>query len=137
MLTTAPTNWDELLPTMFTDPRFHQNKKNRRRWYAVINGCRAGIVVASRTANFDNHSLNKEDIDQLLKLRKDGTFDVVFIVLASVGENYASEYIDHRDAEQLYETLQSVLFRKGPYGEYTLLCGDFTLLDAEIGFPGW
>ena len=116
MLTTAPPNWDELLPNIFTDPRFRKSKKSRRRWHAEINGTRVGIVVALRPVDYDNHGLNKEDIEQLLKLRRDGTFDAAFVVLASVGM-----YIGHRDAEELFETLKGVPFRTGGHGDYWLL----------------
>ena len=130
--------WDEVLPAMFGDPRFRRSKTSGRRWFVEIDGCRVGIVVSLRTADRDNHALNKEDFDKLLELRRAGSFDVAFVVLAALGENFASEYVGHRDAEEFFEELKVVRFRTGQFGDYWLMRGDFSLVDAELVVPeGW
>ena len=130
------TNWNELLPNIFTDSRFQKSRTSRRRWQAEIGGSRAGIVIAWRPAGYDNHALNKADIELLLKLKQEGTFDEVFVVLAAAGEKFTNAYVGHRDAAEYYETLKTVKFRDGPHGEYWLLCGDFSLLD-DVDERGW
>ena len=121
---------------MFTDPRFRKSKTSRRRWQAEINGTRAGIVVAWKPAGYDNHALNKDDIDLLLKLKHEGTFAEVFVVFASADENFDSTYVGHCDAAEFSETLKSVPFRKGPHGDYWLMRPDFSLLD-DVDERGW
>jgi hypothetical protein len=133
MLTTTTPNWDELLPNIFHDSHFH--KSSRRRWQGQFNGARAGIVVAWRPADYDNYALNKADIERLLELRREATFDAAFVVLATVSGNYGSSYVGHRDAEEFYETLKVVRFRTGPHGDYWLLREDFSPLDAEMWIP--
>jgi len=126
-------NWNELLPNIFNDSRFH--KTSRRRWQIGLNGMRAGIVVAWRPVDYENFGLNKADIDRLLELRRDASFDAAFIVIGTVSGNFGRTYVGHRDAEELFETLKSVPFRNGPYGEYWLLREDFTPLDATTDVP--
>lgn len=130
------TNWNELLPRIFTDPRFQKSRTSRRRWQANINGTRVGIVVAWRPADYDNFALNKADIELLLKLKQEGTFDEVFVVLASADENFDSTYVGYCDAVEFYETLKSVPSRKGPHGNYWLIRGDFSLL-GDVSERGW
>lgn len=137
--TSTPTvpNWGELLPDMFSNSHFHKSKTSRRRWHAEINGSRVGVVVAWRPADYENHALNIEDVDKLLELKRAASFDAAYVVLATTGENFASSYVGHRDAEELSEKLEAVHFRTGPHGDYWLLRGDFSPLDAEPDFPGW
>ena len=84
-----------------------------------MNGIRAGIVIAWRPTDYPNFGLNKSDADRLLELRRPGSFDAVFVVLATISGN-EPVYIGHREAEELLETLKSVRLRNGPYGEYWL-----------------
>ena len=92
-------------------------------------------MVAWRPAEYENFALNKADLDRLLQLKRDGSFAAVYVVLACVGETFGNAYIAHRDAEELYETLEAVPLRSGPHGQYWLLAGeDFTPLDAEPDF---
>ena len=84
-------NWDELLPKMFHDNRFH--KTSRRRWQTQINGTRAGIVVALRPVDYQNYALNKADLDRLLELKQDGSFHAAFVVFATVTGNFGQAYV--------------------------------------------
>jgi hypothetical protein len=124
----AAPNWHEHLPNIFTDFRFR--KTTRRRYQFPFNGIVAGIAVAWRPADYDNFALNKDNLDRLLELRRDGSFAAAFVVLASAGGTFDSAYIGHRNAEELYETLKTVPFRKGPHGDYWLLRTDFSPFDA-------
>ena len=132
MLKPAP-NWDELLPNIFYDTRFH--KTSRRRWQVEINGNRAGIVVAWRPVDYDNYALNKADIDRLLELKRDAKFHAAFVVIATVAGNSNRTYVGYRDAEELHETLRSVPPRNGPYGEYWLLREDISPVDVATYIP--
>jgi hypothetical protein len=127
--TRPATNWAELLPNMFHDNRFH--KTSRRRWQTQINGTRAGVVVASRSVDYQNYALNRADLDRLLELKRDGSFHAAFVVFAAVTGNFGQAYVSHRDAEELSETLKSVPSRSGQYGEYWLLREDISPFDFE------
>jgi hypothetical protein len=107
---------------IFNDDRFCPT--SRSRYQAVIDGRRIGVVVAWRNNQYDNHALNKDDIDRLLDLKRDGTFAEAFVVSA---RGPRSIYVSHRDAEQLFKELKSVSPRSGPYGEYWLLREDLSL----------
>ena len=122
----AGPEWDELVPTIFSDVRFHKANGSRRRWQVKIDGARAGIVVAWRPDERDNFALNKADLDRLLGLKQDGSFNAAFVVTATVtgsfdAGNFARVYVSHRDAEQLAENLKSARLRKGEHGDYWLL----------------
>jgi hypothetical protein len=119
-------DWDQFVPNIFTDTRFHKANGSSRRWQVAIDGVRAGIVIAWRPANYDNFALNKADLDRLLELRQDASFNAAFVVTATVSGsfdagNFERVYIGHRDAEQLAEFLKSARLRQGPHGHYWLL----------------
>jgi hypothetical protein len=79
--------------------------------------------------------LNKADLDKLLELRHNASFNVAFVVTAAVTGSYDAGdfervYFSHRDAEQLAETLKSARLRKGPHGDYWLLQKDGSPLET-------
>src|SRR5580704_3762556 len=98
-------DWDNILPKIFTDTRFHQT--GRARFQINIDGTRAGIAVAWRTANFDNHALNMQDYETLLELKSANKFDAAFVVAATrikhsgYGNRIVQTYVAHTDAEKL------------------------------------
>jgi hypothetical protein len=120
MLTTTP-NFHDLMPNIFTDARFHKSNRSSRRWQVAISGNRAGIVLAWRPDERNNFALNKADLDRLLELKRDGSFNAAFVVIASINGDFERTYIGHRDVEELAEELKSARLRRGPHGEYWLL----------------
>ena len=121
-------NWDEYLPNIFTDKRFR--KTSRRKYQFALNGAAIGIVVAWKPVDYDNYALNEEDMVKLLYLKQEKQFDAVFVVLATINGNIA-EYVGHRAASEVNETLKSVPPRDGPHGKYWLLRQDFLALDYQ------
>jgi hypothetical protein len=114
-------NWDERIPHIFDDARFHKSYSSSRRYQVAINGSRAGIVLAWRPDERNNYALNKADLDRLLELKRNGSFNAAYVVIATVSEDFERTYVGHRDAEELAEDLKSARLRKGPHGEYWLL----------------
>ena len=80
-------DWDNILPKIFTDTRFHQT--GRSRYQVNIDGTRAGVVVAWRTANFANHALNVSDFEKLIELKHENKFDAAFVVAANAPSKYS------------------------------------------------
>jgi hypothetical protein len=115
------SNWDALIPNIFTDARFHKSAGGNRRWQVTINGVRAGIVLAWRPDERSNFALNKGDLIRLLELKRDESFSAAYVVIASLSGDFERTYVGHRDAEELAEELKCTRIRKGPYGEYWLL----------------
>jgi hypothetical protein len=116
-------DWDNVIPKIFTDTRFHQT--GRARYQVKIDGARAGIAVAWRTANFDNHALNGWDYETLLDLKRANKFDAAFVVAATriksgYGNRIVQSYVAHIDAEKLSENLKSMPL-DGPFGPFWLL----------------
>jgi hypothetical protein len=127
-------HWDEILPSIFSDNRrFRQT--SRSRYHANIDGSRAGIVVAWRTISFDNHALGQEDFQRLLELKRNGTFAHAFVVAAKRIQPFS--YVAHRDAEELWGMLESVLPRAGTFGNFWLLREDLSPFDfaSSTGVP--
>jgi hypothetical protein len=121
-------SWADILPSMFSDPRFKQLDHYRLR--ANIDGIRVGIVVASRSRKFFNHALGKKYLDRLLEAKRTGKIAAAFVVTARVSKDYTYIYVGYCDAEKLYELLKDVLPRKSEFGEYWLLQPDLTPLGA-------
>jgi hypothetical protein len=117
-------DWDKILPNIFTDTRFHQT--GRARFQINIDGARAGIVVAWRTANFDNFALNVEDFEKLLELKRAGKFEAAFVVAATrikysgYGNRFVLTYVAHADAEKFSASLTSMPLN-GPFGFFWIL----------------
>ena len=130
---TAP-NWHDHLPHIFTDSRFR--KSSRRKYQIQLDGAVAGIVVAWKPVDYDNFALNEEDFGKLRFLRQEKKFDFGFVVLATINGQFGSAtYVDHRDIDEVDETLKGVRPRSGPHGSYWLLRQDFLPLDAEPTIP--
>ena len=116
-------DWDDILPKIFTDTRFHQT--GRARFQIHIDGTRAGIAVAWRSANFDNHTLNMQDYEALLELKRANKFDAAFVVAAtSIKSGHSlrrvQTYVAHIDAEKLSTNLKSMPI-DGKFGPFWLL----------------
>jgi hypothetical protein len=114
------------LPNIFGGPPWRQT--SRYRYRANINGLKVGVVIAARTWRYDNHALNKSDMDLLLEYKKSGKIDAAFVVTARVSKDNAQTYVNYRDAEELYEILKDVAPRMGEFGEYWILRPDLTPL---------
>jgi hypothetical protein len=112
---------DALIPNIFNDARFHKSNGSSHRWQVKINGVRAGIVLAWRPDERNNFALNKADLDRLLELKHDGSFNAAYVVIATINDSCERTCVGHRDAEELAEDLKSARLRKGPYGDYWLL----------------
>jgi hypothetical protein len=112
-------DWDAIIPNIFTDTRFHQT--GRARFQINIDGTRAGMVVAWRTANFDNHALNVDDFEKLLELKRANKFEAAFVVAATrikysgYGNRFVQTYVNHADAENFSAKLNSMPLN-GPFG---------------------
>lgn len=136
MLQKPIPDWDNIVPMIFTDTRFHQT--GRARFQINIDNTRAGVVVAWRTANFDNHALNVSDFEALLELKLAKKFDAAFVVAASrsksgYGNRLVQTYVNHADAEKFQENLKGMPF-DGPFGPFWLLSPfDFCNADANAG----
>jgi hypothetical protein len=122
------SSWDASIPNIFTDPRFHKANGSSRRYQIVVNGVRAGIIVAWRPDDRSNFALNEADLNRLLELKRDASFNAAFVVIAASNGNFERTYVGHRDAEELAEELKSARLRKGPHGDYWLL----QLLQDEV-----
>jgi hypothetical protein len=130
----AGPEWDQLVPNIFADRRFHKSTGSSRRWQVTIGGVRAGFVIALRPDERTNFALNKADLDRLLELLHDGSFSAALVVLATSSGSYDTGdfqrvYIGHRDAEELAEDLKSARLRKGERGDYWLLQEGVTPLE--------
>ena len=90
-------NWDEIIPQLFTDPRF--KPAGRRRKLICVDGVWAGIVIAWQPSDYANFGLNQEDMDRLFQKRGDGLLDVGFVVQATI-ENSKPVYVAHRAAKR-------------------------------------
>jgi hypothetical protein len=122
MLTPTPTpNWNEVLPSIFSDPRFRQTSRNR--WRIDLDGTRAGIVVAWRTWRFENHALNQNDMNRLRDFMRDGKLDAAFVVAARIAPraSTAQVYVSYRDAQELHDMLKSILPLDAGFGPFWLL----------------
>jgi hypothetical protein len=125
---------DDIVPKIFTDPRFHKSGGTSRRWQINNGGFRVGIVVAWCPEGYANFALNKEDLDKLLEFRGEELFMAVFVVTArSTGSydtgDFTRVYVGHRDAEELAGVLKSARLRKGPHGDYWLLTAEASPLE--------
>jgi hypothetical protein len=125
---------DAVIPTIFTDGRFHKSPGSSRRWQIFVSGFRVGIVVAWRPDERNNFALNKADLDRLLELLHNGSFQATSVVTATVIGSYDTRdftrvYVGHRDAEELAEVLKSARLRKGPHGDYFLLTAEASPLE--------
>ena len=120
------TNWQAMLPNIFSEARFRQ--KSHARFYASLNGKRAGIAVAFRTASYDNYALNNSDLARLLELRRAGTFDEAFVVAAKRAHNALPVYVGSCEAEEVQRVLAGVPLCSGPFGDYWLLREDLAPL---------
>jgi hypothetical protein len=130
-------NWDSIVPNIFTDPRFHKSNSSSRRWQVAIDGSRAGMALAYRPDDRSNFALNKADLDRLLELKRDGSFNAAFVVIAAINGDFERAYIGHRDAEELAEQLKSARLRKGPHGDYWLLQEGVTPLEVTNDDIPW
>jgi hypothetical protein len=116
MKTALMNDWDAIIPGIFSDTRFHQT--GRARYQIKIDGGRAGIAVAWRSANFENHALNVSDFETLLELKRTNQFDFAFVVAATRNNRFAQTYVAHSDAEKLSLTSMPL---NGPFGPFWLL----------------
>jgi hypothetical protein len=114
---------DEYLPNIFTDPRFRQI--SRFRYYAEIDGIKAGIVLATWT-QYGNFALNRNDNDRVLTGKRNGRIDLAYIVKAVFdAETGALTYRKSYDAEQLYNSvLTSLTLLNGKLGPFWALPSD-------------
>ena len=127
------------MPKIFTDTRFHQT--GRSRYQVNIDGTRAGIVVAWRTAHFDNHALNVSDFEKLIELKHENKFDAAFVVAANAPSKYSGygrivpTYVSHTDAEKFSATSMPL---EGPFGPFWLLSpfdfGNFNVDPDDIPY---
>jgi hypothetical protein len=129
MLTTN-VHWHDLLPSIFSDHRFRQT--GRGRFYGSVDGARAGVVVAWRGAEYDNHAINRDDLTRLLDLKRNGTFEAAFVVAARRSRNSAHVYVGARDADEVQQALETVPLRAGPFGDYWLLREDLKPVAALV-----
>jgi hypothetical protein len=130
-------NWDELIQHIFDDPRFHKTHGSSRRWQVAVNGVRAGIIVAWRPDEYPNYALNKADLDRLLELKRSGSFNAAFIVIATITGEFERHYVGHRGAEVLAGELKSARLRKGPHGEFWLLQDGVSPLEIQYDDIPW
>jgi hypothetical protein len=120
-------SWHNILPKMFTNPRFYQISCTC--YEALINGVRAGIVIAARPVTYDYYVLDKLDSDALWKLKCTNVFGAAFVAAADEFHSRHT-YVNHVD-EKIYETLRIVPpFRK----RYWLLRPDMAVVGEQVSF---
>jgi hypothetical protein len=125
-IVTVRASLDELIPRIFTDPRFV--KTGRRRWALQFDQMWVGLVAAWRPGDYENHALNQEDIERLIEKWGDGSLDAGYVVLATI-ENSQPSYVGHLDAKQVYDSVKLIPPRNGQYGSFWLIREDFSLFD--------
>jgi hypothetical protein len=123
----APSSWHALVSLIFTDQqRFIQT--GRRRYQVGLDGAWAGLAIAWKPSGYENYGLNQQDLERLIEKIHDDSLAAGFVVLATI-ENGKPVYVTHRAAKAVYENLKDVPPRSGPYGDYWLLRGDFSVFD--------
>jgi hypothetical protein len=115
---------------MFLDSRFEQFGKNK--FFRELDGHRIGVVLATRTNNFDGHALNKHDLDRLIAAKREGKIDAAIVVAAKInGGRTAPVYRGETDAEELAAKLTNDLLIPGKYGEFYALPPGLAFPDYE------
>ncbi len=116
----------DALKDMFTDNRFQRIGRNR--YWAEVDGRKIGVVLATKNARYDDHALNKADLDRVLAAKREGRLDDAFVVAAKTNGSGIPIFSDQIDAETLASKLAGELPMVGRFGE-------FFVIPAGLGFP--
>jgi hypothetical protein len=120
---------------IFTNPeliKWHDWRKG----IATVDGCRWGIVVATKSEDFNSFALNKREFDDLRAAMRDGRVAGAVVVGATTHYaegKYHRMYVDETDAEKLATKLKDVAPKHGRFGEFYVL-DDYTFGDANVPF---
>jgi hypothetical protein len=100
-------NLNHILAGMFADRRFRPS--GWCKYWAEINGRKIGVVLATKSPQYDDCALNKAGFDRLLAAKREGRIDVAVVVAARVnGRLSPPEFIAAIDADELAEKLNNV-----------------------------
>ena len=114
------------LSSVFSDDQFSQH--GRYRYSATIDGVKIGVVLATKSQNYNNFALNKADLDRVIAGVSDGRLDAGYVVAATVNVTGSMEFVDQISADILADQLKGETPRTGKFGE-------FYLIPPHIAFP--
>lgn len=92
----------DLLRNMFTDRRF-KRLDNKWMFFAVIDGFKIGVVVATLNDGYFEHALNHGSEERVLAALANGKADEGYVVFANGSFQY--EYTGHREARELHQQI--------------------------------
>jgi hypothetical protein len=104
-----------LLPGIFTNPVWRKLDRHRR--FAVIDGMKVGVILATKSQWHTNHALSNDGLERLLAGKRAGKIDLAYVVFTESSSGYCA----HVDAEHLRERLNGFKPRIGQFGEFWTL----------------
>jgi hypothetical protein len=117
------TNPEAVLSKIFTDARWR--KLSWRLLFANIDGVKVGVVLATKSPDYDCFALNKPDIDRLLAGKHTGKLDAAYVVWTRISSLKVKSYCDWVEAEELQEKLKGRSPLTGKFGEFWTFPLDF------------
>jgi hypothetical protein len=95
------------------------SSSGRNKYFRELDGHRTGVVLATRTVQYDSYALNKHDLDRLIASKREGKIDSAIVVAAKVnGGRSLPVYSGEIDAEELAAQLATTSPFPGKYGEF-------------------